>query len=165
MAARYAPLNLHTQLNPLPQNFIQILPQYDGTCEITARHVDKVNDFIDLEEVDEEDVKMRLLAQSFFRDVKRWFKGVRSRNFATFQELEDAFIARWSEKNNPLQILAEYGSLKRQPEEMIQEFTTRFNKVYNSIPTYINPPPGLTLLHYPNGFNVLEDEIHFFDDG
>lgn len=113
MVARYAPLNLPAQLNPLPQNFGQRLPQYDGICELTTRqHADKVINFIDLGEVDHEDVKMRLLAHSFSGEVKKWFRGVKAGTFVTFQELEDAFIARWGEKKNPLQILAKYDNLK-----------------------------------------------------
>lgn len=39
----------------------------------------------------------------------------------------------------------------------MQDFSTRFNKVYNYIPTKIKTPPWLALLHYPNGFDVKLD--------
>lgn len=43
--------------------------------------------------------------------------------------------------------------MKRNQNETVQEFTTRFNMVYNSIPTDMKPPPGLELLHYPDSFD------------
>lgn len=43
--------------------------------------------------------------------------------------------------------------MKSSPNETVQEFTSRFNTVYNSIPDDMKPPPGLGLLHYPDAFN------------
>ena len=43
--------------------------------------------------------------------------------------------------------------MKRNPNETVQEFTSRFNIVYNSILDDMKPPPGLALLHYPNAFD------------
>ena len=63
-------------------------------------------------------------------------------------------MRKWEEKKNPLQILAEYNALKMNPNEFVQYFTTRFNKIYDSIPENIKPPPGLALLHYLDGFDL-----------
>ena len=42
-------------------NYAQIIALYDREGNVSARyHVGKFDDFIDLEEVDDEDVKMRL---------------------------------------------------------------------------------------------------------
>ena len=50
-------------LHDLPLNYAQIITLYDGegNCKV-RQHVDRFDDFIDLEEVDYEDVKMRLFA-------------------------------------------------------------------------------------------------------
>jgi len=50
--------------------------------------------------------------------------------------------------------MAKYRNLERKPRESVQDFSTRFNKVYNSIPANINPPPGLALLNYMDGFDA-----------
>lgn len=113
-----------------------------------------MSDFIDLEEVDHDDVKMRLLAQIFSGEVKKWLRGFPTASITSFQQLERSFLARWEVKNNPLQIPIEYENMKRAPRETIQYFSTRFNKVYNSIPADINDTPGLALLHYPDGFDT-----------
>lgn len=65
-----------------------------------------MDDFIDLEEVDEDDAKMRLMAQNFCGDVKKWFLGLAACSIDTPQRLNELFLARWQEKKNPLHILA-----------------------------------------------------------
>ena len=63
MAARFAPLRLPAALHDLPQNYSQRISLFDGEGDVTAKqHVAKFEDFIDLEEVDYPDVKMRLFA-------------------------------------------------------------------------------------------------------
>jgi len=43
--------------------------------------------------------------------------------------------------------------MKGNANETVQEFTTRFNLVYKSIPDDMKPPPSLSLLHYPDAFD------------
>ena len=63
MVAIFSPLVLPPTLHDLPLNYAQGITFYDGEANFTARqHVDKFDDFINLEEVDYEDVKMRLFA-------------------------------------------------------------------------------------------------------
>lgn len=59
--ARYAPLVLPAILHDLPQGYSTRIKTFGSKEGITAeQHIDQFNDFIDLEEVDYEDVKMRL---------------------------------------------------------------------------------------------------------
>jgi hypothetical protein len=65
MAARFSPLSLLAQLHDLPQNYNQRIKLYDveGNTS-TQKHLDWFNDFVNLEEVDNEDANMIFLAQS-----------------------------------------------------------------------------------------------------
>jgi hypothetical protein len=54
---------------------------------------------------------------------------------------------------NVFLILEEYDHLKRKPGETVQQFSTRFNDVYHSIPVDVRPPPGLAKLHFPEAFD------------
>ena len=59
----YASLIFSFPLHELLKNCDQRLPQFYGTSNITTRkHVEKIINFIELEEVDHEDVKLRLFA-------------------------------------------------------------------------------------------------------
>ena len=35
----------------------------------------------------------------------------------------------------------------------MQDFSYRFKKTYNAIPTYLKPPPGAAKLHYVDAFS------------
>jgi hypothetical protein len=75
MAARYAPLVLVAPLHAMPQYYQTRLPQYDSCGSINAQqHVDKMNDYFDIQEVDEADVQMRLFAQSLIGTLKSGLK-------------------------------------------------------------------------------------------
>ena len=86
MATRFAPLRLPAVLHDLPQNYSQRISLFDGEGGITAKqHVAKFEDFVDLEEVDYADVKMRLFAQILSGEAKKWFKYLLSGSILTFQ--------------------------------------------------------------------------------
>ena len=48
---------------------------------------------------------MRLFAQIFLGDVKKWFRGLQANSIADFQDFENAFLRKWGDKKNPLQLL------------------------------------------------------------
>ena len=107
MAARFAPLRFPVVLHDLPQNYSQRISLFDGEGDITAKqHVAKFEDFIDLEEVDYADVKMRLFAQSLSSEAKKWFKYFPDGSIMNFQAFQNAFLYRCDDKQNPLQLLS-----------------------------------------------------------
>jgi hypothetical protein len=155
MEARYAPLILVAPLHNMPQDYQTRIPQFDGTVNITTQqHVDKMNDFFDLQEVDEEDVKMRLFSQNLNGEVRKWFKALTASNLNDITSFHQSFLNRWEVKKNPLQILSEYESIKRNQVESVHDYCTRFNNIYNEIPTNIKPPQGLALIKFPDGFDA-----------
>jgi hypothetical protein len=63
MEARYAPFVLSTPLHAMPRDYQTKLPQFDGTVPLNAQqHVDKMNYYFDLQEVDEADVQIRFFS-------------------------------------------------------------------------------------------------------
>ena len=103
MAVRFAPLRLPTILHDLPQNYSQRIYLFDVEGGITAKqHVAKFEDFVDLEEVDYMDVKMRLFAQSLSGEAKKWFKYFPVAYILTFKAFQNAFLERWDDKQSPL---------------------------------------------------------------
>lgn len=113
----YASLSLSFPLHEPPKNYDQRLPQYDGAGNITARkHVDEIIDFIDLEGVDHEHVKLRLFAQSLSGKARKWYRSLTTRSIPNFQHIQSSFLNRWEVKKNPFPIMVEYWNLKRQPD-------------------------------------------------
>ena len=77
---------LPAALHGLPLNYAHRITWYDGEGNFkTRQHVDKFDDFVDLEEVDYEYFKMRLFAQILSREAKKWFRDFPAESIHTFQ--------------------------------------------------------------------------------
>ena len=92
-------------MHDLPLNYAQRISLYGGEGNVTAKyHVRKFDEFIDLEEVDYEDAKMRLFAQSLSREAKKWYKDLPAWSIQNFAAIQTAFFNRWDDKQSPLQV-------------------------------------------------------------
>ena len=83
---RYKPLILPHISHAFPKNHDLYLPRFDGERNnITAeRHVLNFESFLDLFEVDEEDVSIRLFALSLQSKFKSWFKALPDASISYF---------------------------------------------------------------------------------
>jgi hypothetical protein len=67
MAAKFSPLIFPAQLHDFPQNYSHRIKLYDvGGNILSQKHLDWFNNFVDLEEVDYANMKMRLFVQSLW---------------------------------------------------------------------------------------------------
>ena len=62
----------------------------------------KFDDFIELEDVDDENVKMWLFTQSLFGEAKKWYKYFPPRSICSFVGFQTIFLERWDDKQSPL---------------------------------------------------------------
>ena len=93
MAARYAPLVLPQVLNDMPVDYQRKIAIFDATQGIIAQqHVEKMNEFFDLHELEEENVATRLFVQSFGGEVRKWFRALPAGSIHTLQELHTQFL-------------------------------------------------------------------------
>ena len=139
----------------MPGDYQSKIPIFDATQSTTSQqHVDKMNEFFDLHEVEAENVTTRLFVQSFRGEVRKWFRALPAGSVRTLQELHTQFLDRWEVKKKPLQILSEYENIKRNVGETVQDYCLRFNVVYNAILANMKPPVGLALLKFPDGFDA-----------
>jgi hypothetical protein len=82
---------------------------------------------------------MRVFVQSLDGEARKWFRGLTPRSIVGIEALDDAFLRQWGDKKDFLYYITEFGSLKRKEGESISDFSKRFNKMYNKIPTEIKP--------------------------
>ena len=95
MANRYAPLALPANLNAMPVDYSTKIRQFGGDDDYTARqHIQWFKYFCDLNEVDHEDVKMRLFAQSLKTNVKDWFRGLAAGSVTSIEVFYTIFLDR-----------------------------------------------------------------------
>jgi hypothetical protein len=160
MANRYAPLVLPTNLNPMAADYGTKIKQFGGDDDYTVKqHIQWFKDFCELNELDHEDVQMKLFAQSLRTDVKDSFRGLVVGSINTIEGFYAIFRDKWEEKKNSVQMLTIYNQLKRGNDESIKNFSLRFNTVYNSLPIDCKPPEGIAKLHYAEAF---DDEFALF---
>ena len=94
MAARFSPLALPQNLHDMPADYQSKIPMFDGTPQgVSAQqHIDKMANFFDLYEIDDEDVTMRLFVQTFRGEVRKWFRALAARSIPTLEELQRNFL-------------------------------------------------------------------------
>ena len=117
------------------------------------QHLDKFRDFIELKELDDDDVKMRLLELIFSREMEKWFKQLSAGIIHNFEEFETTFLKKWEDNKNHLQILTNYRNIKKNNGESVQEFSTRFMKLYISIPIDIKHLVAAGKHHFADYFD------------
>ena len=120
---------------------------------MVEEHLGWFSECINLEEVDHDDVKVRLFSQTLSGEARIWHKNLVDDSIMSYQSFEDAFKDKWEDQKNLKQYLSQYHSIRRKESESIQEFSDRFMKVHNSIPAQFKPPIGSTQLQYAESFN------------
>ena len=95
---------------------------------------------------------MRLFAQTLYGEEKIWFKDLPARSILTFESFQTLFLDKWEDKKSPLQVLSQYNNLKKDNFESVHEFSSRFMRVYNSIPENMKYLVGVSQLHYVDAF-------------
>jgi hypothetical protein len=94
-----------------------------------------------------------LFAQSLSREVKKWFGLLPIDSIPNFQHFQRQILSKWEEKKNLVQILTQYHQLRRGTDEVVRNFSDKFNRIYNALPAQCKPPEGMAKLHYVEGFD------------
>ena len=103
MVAIIAPLDLPIVLHDLPQGYALKIPFYDEEGNFVAKqHVDRFDDLMDLELVDDDAVKMRLFMLILSGEANKWFKDLPAGSIHTFESFQATFLERWDDKRSPL---------------------------------------------------------------
>ena len=85
---RYKPLVLPLIFQPLPTELIDKLPLFnEENSKITAdQHVQKLEDVLELYEIEEDDVRIRMFALSLQGNAKSWFKNLPVASIFSFHQ-------------------------------------------------------------------------------
>jgi hypothetical protein len=129
---RYKPLKLPHILHDLPPKHYKYLLVFDGEPDaITAeKHIQEFHHFIDLFEIDHDDVCMMVFSQSLKGDTKEWFKHLQPETISLWEELKSVCSKFWGKKKSLDLQLTELYSLKRKINETISTFSRRFSIIY-----------------------------------
>ena len=83
----YRPLHVPPILHDFPTKHHKYLPKFDGESKnlTTEKHLQSFEHFLDLFEVEHDDVCMRYFSQSFQGDAKEWFKHLHPESIHTWE--------------------------------------------------------------------------------
>jgi hypothetical protein len=85
--------------------------------------------------------------------VRKWFRRLALGSIAGIEALDSSFLRQWGDKKDFMYYMTEFGSLKKMGGESVSDFSKRFNKMYNKIPTEINPTEASTKISYASAFD------------
>ena len=106
MEIRFSPIVLPTTLHDLPQGYSQRLKQFHGERgHFTEEHLRWFLDWVDLEEVDHDDVTVKLFSQTLDGEEIKWYKNLPDDYILSYQAFEYSFKDKLEDKKNPKEYL------------------------------------------------------------
>jgi hypothetical protein len=96
---------------------------------------------------------MRIFVHSLDGEARKWFRALAPEYIGGIEALYDAFLRHWGDKKYFLYYITEFGSLNKEVEEYVSNFSKRFNKMYNNIPIEIKPTKKSVKVTYSSAFD------------
>jgi hypothetical protein len=96
---------------------------------------------------------MRVFVQSLDGEVRKWFRGLAPGSIAGIEALDIVFLRQWGDRKDYIYYMTEFGSLKKMEGESVSDFSKRFNKMYNKIPTEVKPSEASAQISYASAFD------------
>jgi hypothetical protein len=139
----------------MPPKYEKWLPKFTGTDAISAEeHMSNFWAFFQLHPVsdDAEDLVMKLFSATLLDASRRWYHSLPDGSIKTMDKLEEAFLKRWSIKEDPNMLLTRLNSLWKHENETIREFHTRFETLLQKIPASHHPSDNYLVYIYTKSF-------------
>jgi len=98
--ARYAPLVLPQPVNSLPpRDYLKYMPKFTGEEDIIVEeHITSFYSYADNQNIENEDVLMRVFVQILFGEARKWFRGMAPGSITGIEALDEAFLRHWGGK-------------------------------------------------------------------
>jgi hypothetical protein len=83
------------------------------------KHVKVFEHFIDLFDIEHDELSIRAFSQSLQGDAKSWFRHLQPQSIISWNELREAFCRFWGERKSWNLLLPEFYSMRRMKVETI----------------------------------------------
>jgi hypothetical protein len=115
VASSYPPLVLPQPANSLPLgDYLKYMPKFTREEDVTTEeHLVAFYSYANNQNIENEDVWMRVFVQILFGEARKWFRGLAPRSITGIEALDESFLNHWGEKQVFLYYITEFGSLKR----------------------------------------------------
>jgi hypothetical protein len=95
---------------------------------------------------------MKLFSATLLDASRCWYHSLPDGSIKTMDKLEEAFLKRWSIKEDPNMLLTRLNSLWKHENETIREFHTRFETLLQKIPVSHHPTDNFLVYIYTKAF-------------
>jgi hypothetical protein len=155
VVARYVPLVLPQPMNSLPPgDYLKYMPKFTREEDITTEeHLAAFYSYADNQNIENEDVWMRVFVQRLFGEVRKWFRGLAPVSITGIEALDESFLRHWGDKRDFMYYITEFGSLKRKEGESVSEFSKILNKMYKKISNEIKHMETMEKITYASAFD------------
>jgi hypothetical protein len=140
----------------MPPKYEKWLPKFTGIDATSAEEpMSNFWAFFQLHPIsdDTEDLVMKLFSATLYDASRRWYLSLPDGSIKTMDRLEEAFLKRWSIKEDPIMMLTRLNSLAKYENESIREFHTRFETLLQRIPASHHPKDDYLVHIYTRSFN------------
>ena len=139
--------NIQGYPNKMTTKVYKWLPKFLGNNVITIEdHIYVMGRDMDNAGIDHEDVAMRLFSSSLTEESLDWFKGIPDNHITSYDDFSNIFKSRWSRKSYGGTLATQFNQIKKKENEMVKEFISRFDRLYNQIPIDYRPT-ALSICH------------------
>jgi hypothetical protein len=102
------------------KNYMKSLPKFTGEGDLTTtEHIIFFDQFINILDIENEDVYMILLVQNFEGRVRTRFRGLLVDSIPSYNDLETSFSRQRGEKKNHLHYLTKFRALRKKKYESV----------------------------------------------
>jgi hypothetical protein len=152
----YKPLNMANiqgYPNTMPKEVNKWLPKFQGNNVITVEdHIYVMGWDMDNAGIEHEDVAMRLFYSSLTEEALDWFRGLPDNHFTSYDVFFQLIQEEMVEKGRWWDTWAQFNQVKKKENEIVNEFITIFDRLYNQIPIDYHPTTSSVYLLYMNAF-------------
>ncbi|KAH9332138.1 hypothetical protein KI387_043719 [Taxus chinensis] len=136
------PLALPHPVHALPHGNRKNFPKFDGSGnQSTDSHISAFIMSCSILDVTHEDVSVHLFLETLQGPAAEWFQHLPAASITSWATLREAFEDRYKPSEDAFALLSRITHLKKEANETIRDFVTRFNALINRVPTAMLPTP------------------------
>jgi hypothetical protein len=151
--------NIAGQPHDLPTSLEKMLVFHGDNAIGAKEHWDAFMDYVRSLGIAHLDVLYKCFSLSLKKDARNWFLGLPDNSINSLDACRNAFFDRWLERKDSRFLLNALTNIKRNENEIVDEFNLRFDKIVQDIPQTHQPNPTSILLYYLNSF---QGQFNFF---
>jgi hypothetical protein len=140
----------------MPPRYEKWLPKFTGSDEENVEdHMSDFWAFFQLHPIsdDAEDLAMKLFSATLHDNARRWYDGLPDASITSMDQLEEVFLKRWNIKEDPMVLVNKLNYIKKNENETVREFHTRFQKMSRQLPRTYRPRPQFLIFLYIRAFS------------